>query len=261
MAIQRYSTYPPSMFIALHAANTSIIPLIMRSVPASEKYLLLTRPTYQAPSLEHFVLTVPIIAHIASGIALRSMRARRRAKLYGAETRMQRYLIRSWPMPSLQARLGYALVPLLGTHIAVNRLIPLTVDGGSSGVGLGYVAHGFARSPIFWNIFYTLFVAVSVWHVVGGWANWMGHRVTTARTERGRGRGSQGGILGVMESKDEARRRRTIRWIVHGIAALGTAIWLAGGLGIVARGGRGLGWEATSWDNLYRQVPLIGEWL
>lgn len=258
MAIQRYSTYPPSIFIALHAANTSIIPLFVRSVPESEKYLLLTRPIYQAPFLEPLILAIPIVAHVASGIVLRSMRARRRARLYGAETRKQRSLIQSWPNPSLQARLGYGLLPLLGIHVAVNRFIPLAVDGGSSSVGLGYAAHGFSRSPIVWNCFYALFVTLGVWHVVGGWASWMGHRVTTTRAKKGSGRE---GILGSMENFDEARRQRKARWVVYGVAALATAVWLAGGLGIVGRGGSGVGWEAKSWDNLYRQVPVIGEWL
>ena len=49
---------------------------------------------------------------------------------------------------SLQARLGYLLVPLLGTHVLVNRVTPLMIDGGSSGIGLGYISHGFARSPV-----------------------------------------------------------------------------------------------------------------
>lgn len=258
-AIQRYSTYPPSVFFGLHAANTSLIPLITRSVSSSESFLLLTRPIYQSPSLEHLVLTVPVIAHIASGVALRSLRARRRARLYGAESRGQRYLIKSWPTPSLQAKLGFAMIPLLGLHVVVNRAVPVAIDGGSSGVGLGYVAHGFARSPAFWNFFYMVFVATSVWHLVGGWAAWNGLRVTTARAERGHG--AKSGILESRESKDEARRRRRTKWMVHGIAALCTAMWLAGGLGIVGHGGRASGWEAKNWDQLYKSVPVIGDWL
>ncbi|KAL1981246.1 hypothetical protein VTN96DRAFT_2845 [Rasamsonia emersonii] len=260
-AIQKYSTYPPTFFLVLHAANTSLIPLVTRSVPSSESYLLLTRPFYQSPSLEHVVLTIPILAHIASGVALRSIRARRRARLYGAETRSQRYLIKSWPNPSLQAKLGYLMIPLLGTHVLVNRAVPLAIDGGSSGVGLGYVAHGFARSPLFWNIFYMAFVAASVWHSVGGWAAWMGWRVTTRRTERSQSKGPNGGYLGTMETSEERRKKRRTRWIVHGLAALGTALWLAGGLGVVGHGGPGSGWEAKNWDELYKSVPVIGGWL
>ncbi|KAJ5208107.1 hypothetical protein N7449_002486 [Penicillium cf. viridicatum] len=102
--IQKYSTYPPTAFFILHLANTSLIPLMTRSVPASESYLLLTRPIYQAPGLEHLVLTIPIIAHVASGIALRNIRAGRRARLYGAETRAQRNTLYFWPRMSLQAQ-------------------------------------------------------------------------------------------------------------------------------------------------------------
>jgi tRNA (guanine26-N2/guanine27-N2)-dimethyltransferase len=151
------------------------------------------------------------------------------------------------------------MVPLLGLHVVVNRAVPVAVDGGSSGIGLGYVAHGFARSPIFWNFFYMLFVATSVWHLVGGWAAWNGLRVTTARTERGHS--AKSGILEKMESREEAQRKRRTKWIVHGIAALCTAIWLAGGLGIVAHGGQASGWEAKNWDQLYKSVPIVGDWL
>lgn len=207
------------------------------------------------------MLTVPILTHIATGVILRSIRARRRARLYGAETRSQRNLLKSWPVPSLQARLGYLLIPILGTHVLVNRLVPLKVEGGSSGVGLGYVAHGFARNPLFWNIYYVLFVAAGVWHIVGGWATWKGFRVTTARKSRGEGTAIHGGYLGYMESQEQQKRRRRMWWIVNGLAALGTAIWLAGGLGIVGLGGKGSGWEAKNWDELYRNVPMIGSWL
>lgn len=261
--IQRYSTYPPTVFLGLHIANTSLLPLVTRSVPDSEQFLLLTRPIYQAPSLEPFIVTIPIVAHVISGIALRRLRSKRRARLYGAESTRQRHLIPSWPKPSLQARLGYATIPLIGLHVLVNRAVPLAVDGGSSAVGLGYVAHGFVRSPSFWTIFYVLFVAVSVWHFVGGWAAWLGFRVTTARKAHGDRSKSLSGILGRPESMslEESRRKRRAWWTVYGLAGLTTAVWLMGGLGVVARGGPGSGWEASTWDQLYKSVPVIGGWL
>ncbi|KAJ6021686.1 hypothetical protein N7540_007190 [Penicillium herquei] len=258
--LQKYSTYPPTAFFILHFANTALIPLVTQSVPASEPYLLLTRPVYQAPGLEHLVLTLPILTHIVSGIALRNLRSSRRARLYGAETRAQRDRISWWPRFSLQARSGYLLAPLIGLHAVVNRVTPLVVDGGSSGVGLGYVAHGIARSPVFWNLFYLVFVTASVWHFVGGWATWMGWRVTTARNERS-SKGSLVGLLGYSEDHDRAKRQRKMWWMVNGIAAVGAALWLAGSLGIVGRAGEGSGWEAQGWNEMYSQVPVIGDWL
>jgi hypothetical protein len=257
-SIQKYSTYPPTAFFILHLANTSLIPLVTRSVPASESYLLLTRPVYQAPGLEHLVLTIPILTHIASGIALRNTRASRRARMYGAETREQRQTLYFWPRMSLQARTGYFIAPLIGFHALVNRITPVVVEGGSSGVGLGYVAHGFARSPMFWNVFYFFFVTASVWHFVGGWTTWMGWRVTTARKER-----SQKGSLGayIDRSETRSRRQRKMWWVVNGLAAAGAAIWLAGALGVVGRAGEGAGWEAKGWNEMYSRVPIIGEWL
>lgn len=255
-AIQKYSTYPPTAFLVLHFANTSLIPLVTRSVPASEPYLLLTRPVYQAPGLEHVVLTLPILVHVAAGIALRNIRASHRARLYGAETHTQRYLLSFWPSFSTQARSGYFLAPLLGTHVLVNRLTPWMIEGGSSGVGLGYVAHGFTRSPVFWNAFYLLFVAAGVWHFVGGWATWMGWRVTTVHRERG-----SKGYLGHSENPERTKRQRKIWWVVNGIAAVGASIWLGGAFGIIGRAGEGAGWEGKGWNEIYSQVPVIGEWL
>jgi hypothetical protein len=134
------------------------------------------------------------------------------------------------------------------------------VEGGSSGVGLGYVAHGIARSPVFWNIFYLLFVTTSVWHFVGGWATWMGWRVTTVRKDRS-SKGSLEGYLGYPENQDRAKRQRKMWWMVNGVAAVGAALWLAGALGIVGRAGEGSGWEAQGWNEMYSQVPVIGDWL
>ena len=256
--IQKYSTYPPTLFFALHFFNTSLIPLATRSVPASENYLLLTRPIYQSPGLEHVVLTIPVLAHIASGIALRNIRASRRAQLYGTETSGKTRLLNLWSRTNLQTRLGYILVPLLGVHVLVNRVAPLIVDGGSSGIGLGYVAHAFARCPVFWNAYYLFFVPIGLWHIVGGWAAWMGLRVTTARNER-TNKGSLGNYLG--KSQQRARRHRKMWWVVNGIAAIGTFTWLAGALGIIGRAGGGSAWEAKSWNEIYSQVPIIGKWL
>ena len=258
---QRYSTYPPSLFAVLHFANTSLIPLATRSTADSEPYLLLTRPIYQSPGLEHLVLTIPIAVHVVSGVVLRNIRASRRAKLYGVETRAQRSLIKSWPKMSVQAKLGYLLLLLLGTHVLVNRIAPLIVDGGSSGIGLGYVAHGFVRRPGLWNVYYPVFVATGVWHIVGGWATWMGWNVTTARREKTRDKGILKGDLRYSESEQVIRRRRRIWRTVHGVAALGTCTWLAGALGVISRAGTGSSWEAKGWDAIYKQVPFVGRWL
>ncbi|KAK2846359.1 hypothetical protein FQN49_005797, partial [Arthroderma sp. PD_2] len=54
-AIQKYSTYPPTLFLGLHFTNTALIPLATQSVPESETFLLLTRPIYQAPGLEPLI--------------------------------------------------------------------------------------------------------------------------------------------------------------------------------------------------------------
>ncbi|KAL4972441.1 hypothetical protein BDW66DRAFT_144149 [Aspergillus desertorum] len=259
--LQRYSTYPPIFFAVLHFANTSLIPIATRSVPESDNYLLLTRPIYQSPSLEHVILTMPVLTHIASGIALRNIRSSRRARLYGAETRDQRYALSFWPRMSLQARLGYVFAPLLASHVFVNRVMPIMIDGGSSSISLSFVAHGIARNRVFWVTYYHIFVFVGVYHILGGLASWMGWRITTARKTRGSKKGTLEGGLGHTESDQHVKRRKKMWWNFNKIAALGACVWLAGALWIVGNGGEGSGWEAKGWNEIYNQVPVIGSWL
>ncbi|KAL4801750.1 hypothetical protein BDV18DRAFT_148129 [Aspergillus unguis] len=260
-ALQKYSTYPFTLFAALHFANTSLIPIATRSVSESDSYLLMTRPIYQSPGLEHAMLTIPLLTHIASGIALRNIRSSRRARLYGIETRDQKYALSFWPRMTLQARLGYALVPLIATHVLVNRVTPLMVDGDSSSISLSFVAHGIARSRIFWATYYHLFVFVGVYHILGGLASFMGWRITTARKVRGSQKGSLSGDLGHTESAQHVKRQKRMWWNFNRIATLGACVWLVGALWIVGYAGEGSGWEAKGWNYIYSQVPVIGSWL
>jgi succinate dehydrogenase/fumarate reductase cytochrome b subunit len=242
--LQKYSTVPPSVYLILHYTNTSLIPLLTRSVPASEPYLLLTRPYYQSFPLEPLLLAAPIATHVLSGIALRIYR-RRQAMLRhggaGASYRERRRI--PWPKFSTQSMLGYLLWPLLAGHVFVNRILPLEVEGGSSGVGLGYVSHGFAKHPLIANLGYGTLVAVGSWHFVGGAARWLklSAEYITEGGDYGRGK----------------RRRRA--WLVNVVAGVVAGMWMLGGLGVVGRGGLGSGWEAKNWDELYRRVPVFGE--
>jgi len=40
-----------------------------------------------------------------------------------------------------------------------------------------------------------------------------------------------------------------------GVAAAATALWAAGGLGVVARGGETPGWMGKLYDGLYERIP------
>ncbi|KAI1940627.1 hypothetical protein LOZ66_002223 [Ophidiomyces ophidiicola] len=260
--IQRYSTYPPSIFFGLHLLNTSLIPLATQSVAASETYLLLTRPIYQAPALEPLLLTIPIAAHVVSSISLRFLRNSRRARLYGAETRQQRKALKAANRISRQAILGYLLLPFLGVHVLINRIGPWYVDGGSSSVGLGYVSHGFAKSPWTIGAWYIAFVGIGVWHFVSGWAWWTGWRETPGLTREAEKRlGATAGCLGNPSEVQALRKRKWRRRIITSAACVGTALWLAGGLGVVGNGGVGVGWEAKTWDHIYSQIPILGPYL
>ncbi|KAF2745476.1 TTL-domain-containing protein [Sporormia fimetaria CBS 119925] len=94
--LQKYSTYTFTLFTAMHLTNTSLIPLLTRSVPESNRYLLLTRPYYQSLLAEPLLVAIPLVTHVASGVALRFYRRRQALKRYGAEEREDRRSI-PWP--------------------------------------------------------------------------------------------------------------------------------------------------------------------
>ncbi|KAL9109977.1 MAG: hypothetical protein Q9227_005500 [Pyrenula ochraceoflavens] len=243
-ACQKYSTYPFLAFAGLHITNTSIIPLVTRDVHAADNFLLLTRPYYQSEILEKAVVLAPIAVHAFSGILLRIYRRRQNARRHGASTHKERQKI-PWPTLSLQSKLGYVFWPMLAGHIFVNRMLPLKYEGGSSGVGLRYVAHGFAKHPLIANAGYAVFVAAGVWHIIGGMTKWL--KVSPEYIV-------EGGDYGV-------RKRRKRRRVISGVTLATYITWMAGGLGVVGRGGTSNGWEAKSWDELYRRIPLVGPWL
>lgn len=237
--IQKYSSYAFLAFSSLHITNTSIIPLLTRSVSSSDSYLLLTRPYYQTLPLEPLLVTLPLLSHIVSGFLLRLHRRNQTLKRTGAAhvsvaERLRRGL-KVWPEVSWASLSGYLLVPLVYGHIAVNRIIPLVVEGGSSGVGLGFVAHGFARHPVLAWTSYSALLGTAVGHMVWGVVKWMGWGP----------RGSE-------------RERRSRRWSINGAVAVITGVWAAGGLGVIARGGADEGWVGKGYDELYKLIPGLG---
>ncbi|KAH8648563.1 hypothetical protein BX600DRAFT_502950 [Xylariales sp. PMI_506] len=261
--IQRYSSYTFTFFAGLHLVNTSLIPLLYQSVPYSEPLLLASRELYQTPLTEPLLVALPVAAHVLSGIALRFARRAQNLRRYGGSTpgmyalhrssqhpdrkntnssisssSSSRSILRIWPPLSYVSLSGYVLVPALASHLFINRVLPLLTEGDSSNIGLGYVAHGFARHAVQPWIAYSLLLAAGVGHMVWGWATWTGtappanwKKVTVDGTLR--------------------RRRRRAWWGINGLAALVAAVWAAGGLGVVARAGRVEGWLGTVYDGIY----------
>lgn len=54
---------------------------------------------------------------------------------------------------------------------------------------------------------------------------------------------------------DRKAKRRW--WLINGVSATVTALWMAGGLGVVGRGGKADGWIGQGYDALYSKVPLL----
>jgi hypothetical protein len=172
--------------------TTSLVPLtqyllaapsssrLAAAVAASDGAILAARELYHARGLEPLLVGVPLVLHVASGVAARLVRWRQNLRRYGGATPGVRALARqrdaaaaaarlskeessggwggrserreaavqsAWPHTSYVALAGYALVPLVFAHAFVNRAVPLRhpAAGDSSAVTLAYVSHGFAR--------------------------------------------------------------------------------------------------------------------
>lgn len=245
--IQKYSSMVFSAFATAHIVNTSIIPLVTRSVPASEPYLLLTRPYYQSwPIAEPLIVIAPLAAHIASGVTLRLYRRRQNAKRYGAETRAdkRRFSTALWPKVSGSSKLGYLGVPLLLGHTYINRVIPASFPGGSSNINLSYVAHAFARHPVVSFTGFAALISVIAFHTTWGWAKYLGltpDQTTSLGTDR------------------ELIKKR--RWyVINAVATTTTALWMAGSFGVVGTAGEAPGWVGKVYDEMFQKVPIIGRW-
>ncbi|KAI0196361.1 hypothetical protein F4808DRAFT_464008 [Astrocystis sublimbata] len=246
--IQRYSSYTFTVFAGLHLANTSLIPLLYRSVPYSEPFLLMTRELYQTSLTEPLLVALPVLAHVGSGIALRLLRrAQNKRRYHGDDAHHHHHTstsphknsgARIWPPVSRIALSGYLTTLLLTSHVAMNRILPYIVDGDSSNIGLAYVAHGFARHPVSAYIAYTLLLSVSAGHMVWGLARWLDLS-------------PPGNWKWVTYDKTMRKRRRRAWWAIQGVAVALAATWAAGGLGVVARAGSTEGWLGRVYDGIY----------
>lgn len=145
-----------------------------------------------------------------------------------------------WPPLSYISISGFILSPLVLGHAFVNRILPWWVEGGSSGVGLGYVSHGIAKHPVISYAGFTALVGITSGHIVWGWAKWL--NLVPVGT----------GELGAHGKKGKKRW-----WAINQVAALVAAVWLTGSLGIVGNGGTGTGWEAKEWDAIYERIPFV----
>ncbi|KAI1778753.1 DUF1691-domain-containing protein [Hypoxylon cercidicola] len=253
--IQRYSSYTFTFFAGIHLANTSIFPLVYQSVPYSEPFLLMARELYQTHLTEPLLVALPIVAHVASGAAIRLIRRHQNIKRYGGGTpgmwalrhkdsnlsSGSRHNVRIWPTISYISMSGYAFLGLLASHVGMNRILPLVVDGDSSNIGLEYVSHGFAQHPLPPWIAYTLLLSLGVGHMIWGYAKWL--NVAPPANWKN-----------TTVDKQLRKHRRRAWWGTHGVAAAVTILWAAGGLGIVARAGPAEGWLATVYDNMYHAV-------
>ncbi|KAI0389583.1 hypothetical protein F5Y17DRAFT_448476 [Xylariaceae sp. FL0594] len=258
--IQRYSSYTFTFFAGLHLTNTSLIPMLYRSVPYSEPFLLMTRELYQTSVTEPLLVGLPVLAHVASGVAIRLIRRHQNMKRYYGDATPGVFMslfsqsasisspstsasARIWPTFTNIAASGYVFTALLSAHVAMNRVLPLVADGDSSNIGLGYVAHGFARHPFSAWASYVLLLSVGAGHMVWGLAKWL-DLAPPAKWKH------------ITFDKKLRKHRRRAWWAVNASAASLAVIWAVGGLGVVARGGLAYGWLGTVYDKIYSYAGM-----
>lgn len=246
--VQRYSSITFSIFTSIHFANTSLIPLVTRSAPASETYLLQARELYQTSLSEPLLVAAPVLAHVASGLALRLLRRSQNARRYANDAAITagRPGVRIWPRVSWISASGYAFAVFFAAHVALNRVVPLVVEGDSSDIGLAYVAHGFARHAAVSTVGYVGLLAAGCGHMVWGAAKWLGIAPPSP---------SRGDAHQFVDARTEKARRRV--WLgINATSAAVALVWAAGGLGVVARGGLSPGWVGKLYDGMFASVGL-----
>ncbi len=219
----------------------------MGSVPASESYLLLAREIYQTPLSEPLLVGLPILAHVGSGIALRFLRRQsNRHRYFGDDPDIPKFS--AWPRLSYIAASGYGFTAALFAHVFVNRGLPLAVEGDSANIGLAYVAHGFVRHRFMSWAAYAALLGLGCGHMVWGWAKWFG-----LSQHAGWKLEWPTGMAGLDQRTTKSKRRRLL--LINVAAGVATAVWAAGGLGVVARGGETLGWVGKLYDGLFDKIP------
>jgi hypothetical protein len=245
-AVQRYSSYVFSAFGVMHIVNTSIMPLVTQSVPASEKYMLLTRPYYGSPLAEPLIVLIPMWAHVLSGLALRIYKRNLNARRYGesySKENQKSFLVKFWPHLSTVSKLGYQFVPLIVGHMVINRVIPKLYNG--SAIDLGYVSHAFAKHPAVSYAGFAALIGIGTFHITWGWAKWLKFTPIQA--------------TGTGAERESRKKRR--RYIINGVAAAVAGLWMAGSFGIVAKGGAAPGWIGKQYDEMYKMIPVVGNWI
>jgi len=79
-------------------------------------------------------------------------------------------------------------------------------------------------------------------HVVWGWAQWLGLKPEQAQ-----------GVQTAVGAKRAKRRW----WGVNAVSVVLVTVWAAGGLGVVGRSGRVAGWVGRHYDELLKRLPYL----
>ncbi|KAK6341735.1 hypothetical protein TWF696_008800 [Orbilia brochopaga] len=160
---QRLSSYAFTGFLGIHFATTGILPLISL-LETAENSLILSRVLYQNRFLEPTLVVGSLGVHVLSGVALRIIQRVRQYRRYDRIV-----WIKDLDLVHLT---GYALIPTVMVHFGIVRGLPLVIDGGSEGIGISFIAHGFSVFRyISWTVYGSL-ATLGAYHAVQGLSRW-----------------------------------------------------------------------------------------
>lgn len=122
-------------------------------------------------------------------------------------------------------------------------------------MGLEFVGHGVSLLPRgVGAAAYAILVGVVGAHVVWGWGRWL-ELLPDGKS------GVEGEWVEVRGDGKRARRSKRRWWGILGTTVGVVGLWMAGGVGVVTSGGRVEGWLGREYDDLYRRIPWLGQWV
>ncbi|KAI8063399.1 uncharacterized protein B0P05DRAFT_515894 [Gilbertella persicaria] len=149
--VQNVSALAFSTFTAIH--GTQILAANLGGASLANHLILLGRPFYQDEHLEGVLVTGAATVHVLAGLGKWGIRT------YWDPSRVETHRLRY---------AGYALIPLVGLHYYLVRMLPIAYYGDSSFIDFGYVAWGLQNKPALTYGLHTALILTSCYHLVGG---------------------------------------------------------------------------------------------
>ncbi|WFD34341.1 hypothetical protein MCUN1_001180 [Malassezia cuniculi] len=149
--------------LVVHLAAPAVAALVpSHSIAHANSTMLFGRVFYQQRALEPILIWGALGTHIIASLL-------RKARI----ARMSPRPLRAFFRGDIQTIAGRMLVPLLGIHYVLNRVMPASArvpisELSPAELGMEYVSYGFSTWPTLTSVLYGLLIASAAVHVVGG---------------------------------------------------------------------------------------------